>query len=135
MLVLLLAVFKTVLSLEKAYGYPYIIRILQGDDRFGLKKEIHKSFETFEELKDMSFFRIEKLVLYLVKTSYLQMRDLRYGTLSLSDKAVDLMKGEELLEIDIKELRSSWYDIQLKIELKSLRKEFSANSGIAISLK
>lgn len=126
-------VFKTVLSLEKAYGHSYLIRILKGDDRFGLRKDVHRSLETFGELKEMSYTRIEKLILYLVKTAYLQTRDLRYGTLVISDKAIAFMKGNEPMKVDSRELRANWYDVQLQIQLKAIRKEFSTISGIPVS--
>ncbi len=123
------ATLKTVLLFNRSYGASYLVRILKGDDKFGLKMEEHKNLETYGELREMHFYRIENLIRYLIKTNYLQIKDLKYGSLAITDKGVSFLKSDETMEVDTKELRQDWYDVELSIRFKQIRKELSESTG------
>ncbi|RMG27193.1 MAG: hypothetical protein D6730_07720 [Bacteroidetes bacterium] len=124
------AVLKTVLLLDRAYASAYVCRILRGDTgKFGLRKQNHQQLETFAELKDMSFSRLERLIRHLVKTQYLQIRDLRWGTLSIAEKGVEFLKKEAPFQVAPEELRPSWHEVQLEISLKEVRSQLARQAG------
>lgn len=124
------AVVKTVLLLDRAYTATYLGRVLRADEaRFPLRNEAHRQLESYGELKDMNSYRLENLIDYLVGQNYLQIKDLRYGTLAITERGIQLLRETTPLEVDLQALRRSWHDVQLEIALKEVRKSLAEAVG------
>lgn len=118
-----MAILKTVLLLEKAYAGTYIQRILTGNSSFGWKNEGHKRLETFGELGEEHFSHIDDLINFLVKQEMLSVEHPTYGTIAITDKGREWMNDPQKVETTWGELKKSWYQVQLIMALRELRKE------------
>lgn len=121
-----LSIIKTVILLEKQYAANYLARIVCADDRFEFRNVDHQSLETYGELDGMYPFKAENLIAYLVEANYLEVSDIRTGTLTVSEKGMSFFKAPTDMHVDEKSISRSWYDIRLERKLKEVRKEFAA---------
>ena len=120
-----LTLIKTVVLLEKQYAANYLARIVCADERYEFRSVDHRSLETFGELDGMYPFKVENLIAYLVEANYLEVGDIRTGTLKVSEKGMAFYKIPTEMPVDEKAIGRAWYDIRLERKLKAVRKEFA----------
>lgn len=116
---------KTLLLLDKPYSAGYINRVLRADEAYGFRKEGHKQIETFGLMEEETFGYVDDLIHYLVRAGFLRINNPRYGTIELSEKGEAFMEKPEELVVPLADLRKSWYELELIIRLKQLRKELA----------
>lgn len=121
-------ILKTVLLLEKAFAPAYVQRIVTGDTRFPLRNVNHKELETFGSLDGMFFRRVLGIIDYLIREKMLEVKNAQYGNLILTDKGEAFLAEPQDLIVEIDEIRQSWYEFELSMNLRKLRKDMAAEN-------
>jgi ATP-dependent DNA helicase RecQ len=122
-------ILKTALMLEKSYAGGYLIRILQADERYQLRKPAHKNLETYGILEGVPFYRLEDIIYYLTQQGYLHVQNRMYGTLEVTDRGRAYLSEPTELEVPRPELYRGWAGIQATMALRTLRRELAEQSG------
>lgn len=125
------AILKTVLLLERDYAAGYLIRVVQGDTQFALRNESHKELETFGDLQEMFFGKIENLIYFLVKKNLLEVSNEIYGNISITKAGKTYLDTPSPIMISPVQLINNWYEIQLAQSYRRLRKEIALRDGCA----
>lgn len=116
------AIFKTIILTKQQYGMNYLVRLIRGDKRFELKKAEHETLETFGSMMEVTEHRLKNIITWLLKSYYLTIVNLQYGSLGLTAKAYLLMNTEEELLVNKEALQTTAEDRVLGDSLKKIRK-------------
>lgn len=121
---------KTVLLLERSYGAGYLVRILQGDETYGLRQEGHRELETFGLLAEERFSYLDSLLQVLIEDGFLEVKDARYGTVSITQQGRDFLAQPGKLLVLRDRLKKPWHEIEAMRSLRELRKRLAGESGL-----
>ena len=113
---------KTVLLLDRAYGFSYLVNLVRGDADF-LKQPGHQQIETFGSMSEESFGLIQDVGWYLIRAGYLTVANKLYGTLSVTMKGEEFLQETAPLMVEKEEFRMQWYHLVLSGELRELRRQ------------
>jgi ATP-dependent DNA helicase RecQ len=122
-------VLKCLLLLDRPYGASYLARLLRGDSRFEVRKLYHKELEIFGSLEDLSSFRIEDLIYYLMEQGLIQVDNATFGTLTISQAGKDYLEAPKDLWAKRKSVFTGWWGYALKQVLRGLRKDAAGKLG------
>ncbi|RMG32176.1 MAG: hypothetical protein D6730_00015 [Bacteroidetes bacterium] len=118
-------VLQAVRDLPHAYGAHYLRKLLQGRSDLGIK-EGHETLQSFGQLAEWHFDRVDCLIRLLIAEGYLKIADARFGTIDLDMKGVEFLQNPHELWVSSKKLRTNAYDIRLTMELRQIRAQLSA---------
>ena len=118
-------ILKTVLLLEKAFSPDYVQRIVTGNKRFPLRNINHEDLETFGSLEDVFFGRVIGIIDYLIKAEMLEVKNPQFGNLAITEKGESWLTNPEELEVDATEVRQVWYQQELSLQLRNVRKDLA----------
>ncbi|MDP5171697.1 MAG: HRDC domain-containing protein [Bacteroidia bacterium] len=122
------ALIKTVLLLDRPYGFSYLTNITRGDDQF-LKQQAHRELETFGELEEENFGFVQDVAWYLIRAGYLTVANKQFGTISATIKGESFLEEQEKLEVEKEVLRMQWFHLLLTGELRDLRRKEAEAAG------
>lgn len=114
---------------EERYGLTYIALLLQGNDRFGLRDESHRTLNVFASLKDETPFFVRNLLHLLAMQRLLTARMGQYATLMLTPAGHKVLLEGLAVEATQADLRNAEYDHKLMESLRSLRKQWADEQG------
>lgn len=118
-------VLETVQKLENRYGTGYVIDVLRGETRFGLRDEGHQHLATYGKLQGSSGDYLRRLLKLLVKEGYLFISNPRFGTIGISAQGEAYLKEPTVLGVSRQAMNESAFVRELRKRLKVIRKELS----------
>ncbi|GAB4403520.1 MAG: hypothetical protein OHK0039_02810 [Bacteroidia bacterium] len=118
-------VLQMVASLEGRYGANYVVQLLRGWDRYGLREEAHRNLETFGALQKWHTDRIHHLIDLLMEEGLLACHNIQYGTLHLTVAGEQFLQAPQDWLVKSATLRSSKYERMLAVELRQIRMALS----------
>ena len=124
-----LIILETVEKLAGKFGMNYLISILRGQDKFGLKDQEHAGLATFGEMSELSYEEVRNRLNYLENQDFIKIKDARYGTLINATKGVSFIEKPQELWVKKRELRTSEEEKIIRQELRQIRKELAAETG------
>lgn len=118
-------VLETVQKLENRYGSGYVIDVLRGETRFGLKSEGHQQLATYGKLQGSSGDYLRRMVKLLVKEGYLFITNPRFGTIGISAQGEEYLKEPTVLGVSRRAMNESAFIREVRKRLKVIRKELA----------
>lgn len=118
-------VLKTVLLLDKPFGINYSLRILRGENAFDWKDPQHKALETFGAQSTYGKTKLYQMVIYLINQGFLALKDVRFGSISITEKGKAFLDNPHPLEVAFNLFKTDIFDRVLMDRLRTFRKEIS----------
>ncbi len=122
-------VLSAVKTLGSRYGMNYLIDVLRGTPRFGLREESHSSIPAFGSMESSSPDYLRRLIWLLTRESYLAVSDYRFGLLGITERGEAYLQEPAEATFKPSALRMSALDRELDRRLRELRKEFAAKEA------
>lgn len=116
-------------DLGEHYAASYLIELLRGGVKFGLRKESHSELNSFGRLTHRHSEQLLETIQFLQMRGYLQIADARFGTLMLTQLGNDFLECPEDLLVPPQKLRRSPFDKLLYDKLRSQRNELAEQEG------
>lgn len=118
-------VLETVKNLDNRYGSAYVIQVLRGESRFGLRDEGHQQLSTYGKLQASSSDYLRRLLKLLVKEGYLFISNPRYGTIGISAQGEAYLQDPTALGVSRRAMNESAFVREVRKRLRVIRKELS----------
>lgn len=123
------AICKTTLLLNGRFGASYIIGLLRGDAKFGVKSPSHRDFETYGVFPEANFGRLKGIISLLLKKGFLDITNEAYGTIGVTDMALAYVDQPKDWEVHPRKLSLKQFDLRLKRSLSELRNNIAAQAN------
>lgn len=112
---------KTLQTTQTKFGISYLVHLVQGDDKFGLKDEAHRQLPTFGALKETYSYKIRQVIGYLIVNQYIATRLGEFPTCYLTDKGKEALQAGEEFHVSSQELNRAETDRALFERLRAFR--------------
>ena len=127
---------SAVYRLDQSFGMNYVIDFLRGSKSEKIKPW-HKNLKTYGVGKDISKKQWQEYLRDLISEKYLEISVGQYPLLLLTQKSMEVLKGEEKVKLIKSEIQSiiveQEYDYQIDLfdELRKLRRSLAEEENIA----